>query len=118
MIKESYVAKLNTLPVESITVDIGYPTMFAPPEQLLVEFNHLIADLIEKGYSNKEARKIAWKQTDFEKRYRKKITSTPQLIHSLKIIKHLAEKKDVYLYCYCGHSLCPRFILMDMIKEL
>ena len=26
--------------------------------------------------------------------------------------------EDVYLYCYCGKPICPRFILMDIIKKI
>ena len=118
MLKESYFAKLKTLPKDAIKVEVGYPSIFAPSESLLSDFNELRLKLMKKGKTEPEARRLAWEQTKFEKRYRKKITSNPKLIHKLKEIKELSEKKDVYLYCYCGKPLCPRFILMDIIKKM
>ncbi len=118
MLNESYVAKLKTLPEDAIKVEVGYPSIFAPSEDLLSDFNELKWELIKKGKTVSEARRRAWGQTNFEKRYRKKIMSNPKLIHKLKEIKKLSEKTDVYLYCYCGKQLCPRFILMDIIKKM
>ena len=118
MLKESYVAKLKTLPNDAIKVEVRYPSIFAPSEDLLSDFNELKWKLIKKGKTEPEARKQAWEQTNFEKRYRKRIMSNPKLINKLKEIKKLSEKKDVYLYCYCGKPLCPRFILMDIINKM
>jgi hypothetical protein len=118
MLKESYVALLKTFPQDAIKVKVGYPSIFAPSEDLLSDFNELRLELMKKGKTESEARRRAWGQTNFEKRYRKKIMSDPKLIHKLKKIKELSEKKDVYLYCYCGKTLCPRFILMDIIKKV
>jgi hypothetical protein len=118
MLKESYIAKLKTLPKDTIKVEIGYPSIFAPSESLLSDFNKLKWEMMEKGNSESEARKKAWKQTNFDERYRKKILSNLKLLHALKKIKELSEIKDVYLYCYCGKSPCPRFILMDLIRRM
>jgi len=118
MLKESYVAKLKTLPKDTIKIEIGYPSIFAPSEELLSDFNELRWKLMKKGIAKPEARKSAWKQTDFEKRYRKEIGSKPKVVSKLKEIKKLAEEKDVYLYCYCGKTLCPRFVLMDIINKM
>lgn len=118
MLKESYVAKLKTLPKNAIKVEVGYPSVFAPSEKLLREFNEIKTMLMGKGISESEARKKAWKQTDFEKRFRKEIKSKPEVIDRLKEIKKLAENKDVYLYCYCGKYPCHRFILIDIIENL
>jgi hypothetical protein len=118
MLKESYVAKLKTLPRDAIKVEMGYPSIFAPSESLLSDFNELRLKLMKKGKTEPEARGRAWEQTNFEKRYRKKIMSNPNLVHKLKEIKRLSEEKDVYLYCYCGKPLCPRFILMDIINKM
>ena len=118
MLKESYVSKLKTLPENAIKVEVGYPSIFAPSEKLLSDFNELRWELMKKGKTESEARRRAWGQTNFERRYRKRIMSNPNLIHKLKEIKKLSETKDVYLYCYCGKTLCPRFILMDIIKEM
>ena len=118
MLKESYVTKLKTLPKDAIKLEVGYPSVFAPSETLLSEFNEIKSRLMKKGMVEPEARKRAWKQTDFEKRFRKEIESKPDVIDRLKEIKKLAEKKDIYLYCYCGKYPCHRFILIDMIKNL
>ena len=118
MLKESYVAKLKTLPKDAIKVDVGYSSIFAPSVDLLSDFNELKWELMEKGKTESEARRRAWGQANFERRYRQRIMSTPMLIHKLKEIKKLSKKKDVYLYCYCGKPLCPRFILMDIIKKM
>ena len=118
MLKESYVAKLKTLPEDAIKVEVGHPSIFAPSEDLLSDFNELKLELMKKGKTEPEARRRAWGQTNFEKRYRKRIMSNPKLINKLKEIRKLSEKKDVYLYCYCGKTLCPRFILMDIIKKM
>ena len=118
MLKESYVAKLKTLPKDAIKVEVGYPSIFAPSEDLLSDFNELRLELMKKGKTEPEARRRAWGQANFEKRYRKEIESKPKLVEKLKEIKKLAREKDVYLYCYCGKPLCPRFILMDIIKKM
>jgi hypothetical protein len=73
---------------------------------------------MEKGMKEPDARKKAWEETNFENRYRKKISSSPKIIEKLRDIKKLSEEKDVYLYCYCGKSPCHRFILIDIIKKL
>ncbi len=118
MLKESYVAKLKTLPKNTEKIDVGYPSVFAPPEDLLSDFNELKWDLMKEGKDEQEARRRAWEQSNFDKRYRKKIMSNPRILKKLKEIKKIAEKEDVYLYCYCGKSLCPRFILMDIIRNM
>jgi uncharacterized protein YeaO (DUF488 family) len=118
MLKESYVAKLKTLPKDAIKIDVGYPGIFAPSEELLSDFNALKETFMKKGICKHEARKQAWEKTHFETRYREQVSSQPRLINRLKEIKKLADKKDVYLYCYCGSFPCHRFILMDIIKKL
>ena len=118
MLKESYFSKLKTLPKDAIKVRVGYPSIFAPSEDLLSDFNELKWEMMKKGKTEPEARRIAWEKTNFEKRYRKKISSNPELINKLKEIKKLSEERDVYLYCYCGKPLCPRFILMDIINKM
>jgi len=118
MLKESYVAKLKTLPEDAIKVEVGYPSIFAPSEDLLSDFNELKWKLMNRGLTEPEARRKAWEQTNFESRYREKITSNPKIIHKLREIKKLSEEKDVYLYCYCGKPLCPRFVLMDIINKM
>ena len=118
MLKESYVSKLKNIPKDAIKIEVGYPSIFAPSDKLLSDFNELKWKFLKRGMTESEARKKAWEKTEFESRYRKKITSNPKLINRLKDIKKLSEKKDVYLYCYCGKVLCPRFILIDIIEKL
>jgi len=118
MLKESYVAKLKTLPKDAIKIAVGYPSVFSPSETLLREFNEIKSNFMKKGMAEPDARKRAWQQTDFEKRYRKEVESKPDVIDKLKEIKELAEKKDVFLYCYCGRYPCHRLILIDMIEHL
>ena len=118
MLKESYVAKLKTLPKDVIKVEVGYPSIFAPSEDLLSDFNELRLELMKKGKTEIEARRKAWGQTNFERRYRKEIESKPNVVDKLKDIKNLAREKDVYLYCYCGKPLCHRFILIDIINKI
>jgi hypothetical protein len=118
MLKETYVAKLKTINKDAIRIEVGYPSIFAPTDELLSDFNELKWKLMDKGLNESEARKKAWNQTNFENRYREKITSNPKIIKKLKEIKRLSELKDVYLYCYCGKTLCHRFILMDIIKKI
>ena len=118
MLKESYVAKLKTLPKNAVKIEVGYPSIFAPSEELLSDFNELKWKLMKKSITEPEARIKAWEQTNFESRYRKKIKSDNEILHKLREIKRLSEKKDVYLYCFCGKNPCHRFVLMDIIKNL
>ena len=118
MLKESYVAKLKTLPKDAIKIEVGYPSIFAPSEKLLSEFNELKWKLMKKGMTEPEARREAWEQTNFEKRYRKKVTSNPEVLYKLREINKLSEEKGVYLYCYCGKKPCHRFILLDIVKKM
>ena len=118
MLKESYVAELKNLPKDAIKIAVGYPSVFSPSEPLLRDFNEIKTKLMKKGFTEQDARKRAWQKTEFEKRYRKEIASKPDVVKKLRDIKELAEKKDVFLYCYCGKNPCHRFILIDMIKNL
>ena len=118
MLKESSVAKLKTLPNDSIKIAVGYPSMFSPPEELLSAFNELKHKWIKKGKSEEVARKKAWDETNFEKQYSNMITSNPELLQKLREIKKISETQDVYLYCYCGKKPCHRFILLDIIKNM
>ena len=118
MLKESYVAKLKTLPKDAVKIEVGYPSVFVPLEELLSDFNELKWKLMEGGMTEPEARRNAWGRTNFESRYREKIISNPKLIHKLREIKRVSEERDIYLYCYCGKTLCPRFVLMDIIKKM
>lgn len=118
MLKESYVANIKTLPKDAIKVEVGYPSIFAPSKSLLSEFNELRFELMKKGKTESEAGRRAWGKINFEKRYWKEIESKPKVVDKLKEIKKLARDKDVYLYCYCGKPLCPRFILMNIIKKM
>lgn len=118
MLKESYVANLKTLPRDAIKIKVGYPSILAPSNSLLSDLNELRLELMKKGKTELEARRRAWGQINFEKRYRKEIESKPKVVDKLKEIKKLARDKDVYLYCYCGKTLCPRFILMNIIKKM
>jgi hypothetical protein len=118
MLKESYISKLKTLPKDAIEIEVGHPSIFAPSESLLLDFNELRLKLMKKGKIKTEVKKSAWEQTNFENRYRKKIISNLKLVDKLKEIKKLSEKKEVYLYCYCGKPLFPRFILMDIINKM
>ncbi|KYK25345.1 hypothetical protein AYK25_09585 [Thermoplasmatales archaeon SM1-50] len=118
MLKESYVAKLKTLPKNAIKIAVGYPSIFSPSNELLKQFNEIKNKLMKKGMAESEARKKAWQQTDFKQRYQKEINSKPDVITKLKEIKKLAEKEEVYLYCYCGKKPCHRFLLIDMIQKL
>jgi uncharacterized protein YeaO (DUF488 family) len=117
MLKESYTAKLKALPKDAIKIAVGYPSIFSPSDTLLKEFNEIKNKLMKKGIAEPEARKKAWQQTDFEERYRNEMDSKPDVIEKLKEIKKLAERKDVFLYCYCGKKPCHRFLLMDMIQH-
>jgi len=118
MLKESYVAQLKSLPKNAVKIAVGYPTVFSPSEPLLREFNEMKSTLMREGMDEPDARTRAWQHTDFEKRYRKEIESKPDVIRQLHEIQELAEKKDVYLYCYCGKTPCHRFILIDMIQQM
>jgi len=118
MLKESYVAQLKSLPKNAVKIAVGYPTVFSPSELLLREFNEMKSTLMREGIGESDARTRAWQHTDFEKHYRKEIESKPDVIRQLHEIRELAEKKDVYLYCYCGKTPCHRFILIDMIQQM
>lgn len=118
MLKETYVAKLKSLPKDAIKIAVGYPSVFSPSETLLREFNEIKTQLMKKGMVELDARNRAWQQTNFEVQYKKEIESNPDVMKKLKEIKELAEKKDVFLYCYCGKKPCHRFILIHMIKNL
>lgn len=118
MLKESSVSKLKTLPNDAIKIAVGYPSIFSPSEELLSVFNEIKWKLMKKGKSEQVAREKAWAEVNFEKQYRKMITSNPEILQKLREIKKVSEKKNVYLYCYCGKKPCHRFILMDIVKKM
>ena len=47
---------------------VGYPSIFAPSEDLLSDFNELKWEMMKKGKTEPEARRIAWEKTNFEKK--------------------------------------------------
>jgi uncharacterized protein YeaO (DUF488 family) len=118
MLKESAYSHLKTLPNDTIKIAVGYPSIFSPSDTLLREFNEIKSKLIGERMSESDARKRAWRQTDFENRYRQEVRSKPDVIEKLHEIKNLTAHKDVVLYCYCGKNPCHRFILIDIIQHL
>jgi len=49
MLMESYKDKLKNLPENSIKVDVRFPSIFSPPEDLLFDFNEIRWKLMKKG---------------------------------------------------------------------
>ena len=66
MLKESYDAKLKTLPKDTIKIGVRHPNIFTTSEELLSEFIELKWKLMKTGRIELEARSKAWEQTNFE----------------------------------------------------
>ena len=112
MLKETYVAKLKALPKNAIKIEVGYPSLFSPSEKLLKEFNEIKSKFMKKGLDEIDARKRAWKQTDFEKRYRKEVESKPEVISKLKEIKNLSKKKMCFYIATAEATLVTVLFLL------
>jgi len=101
MLKETYLANLATIPIEAERVRVARPSILAPSKSLLADW---------------KAWKITW--SEYEIRYKRQILSDPEALKYMRVIKELATKVDVYLYCYEKRPPCHRFILIELINAL
>ena len=101
MLKETYLANITKIKFPDLRVRVARPSELAPSRELLADWKN---------------KRISW--SEFEARFRKQILSDPEAVDSMRKIKWLATKTDVYLYCYEKHPPCHRFILIDLIRGL
>ncbi|MBA7683492.1 hypothetical protein ES703_91861 [subsurface metagenome] len=99
MLKETYLANLARIPTEAKRIMVARPSILAPSKSLLADW---------------KTKKITW--SEYEVRYKRQILSNPEAVKYMRAIKELANKVDVYLYCYEKKPPCHRFILIDLIQ--
>ena len=114
MLKESYIANWRNLPDDAVKVRVAHPSVLAPSETLLSAFMEAKKRWMAKGLTELEARKKAWKEIDYESRFRREVLNNPKAMAKLKEIQELAKENDVYLICYEKEPPCHRFILIQM----
>lgn len=116
MVRESFITKLKKQYQDSMKNEVvGYLSIFTPPKSLFSNFSELKLRLKKTGNAESKSTKIAKKQTNFEKRYRKKIISTPKLLNNLKEIRRSSGE---FVYFYWAKLLYSRFIPIDVIKKM
>jgi len=95
--------------VDEFKVRVARPSVLAPSQELLSEFNRL-----KKRYGQERS----WELSGYEERFRGEILSSPRAMAKLREIKELARTRNVRLICYEKNPPCHRFILMKLIKEV
>ena len=118
MLKEGYIGKWKKYPKDEIKVRVARPSILAPSRELLGDFMERKKYWMGRELSELEARKEAWAETEYEKRFREEMLANPKALEKLREIKKLAETKDVRLICYEKNPPCHRFILIDLINSL
>lgn len=116
MLKESYIANWRNLSEDAVKIRVARPSVLAPSPALLSAFMKAKKYWMAKGLTELEARKKAWKEIDYEERFRQEILNNPEAMAKLKEIQDLAKENDVYLICYEKEPPCHRFILIDLIE--
>ena len=106
---EGYIANWKNYPKDEIKIRVARPSVLAPSQELLSEFNRL-----KKRYG----RERAWELSGYEERFRREILSNPKATAKLREIKELAKNRRVRLICYEKNPPCHRFILMKLIEEV
>ena len=101
MLRETYLANIKNLPLNSVRIRVARPSVLAPSAQLLREY---------------KSGQLDWDY--FTACFKVEILNNPKAIKRLQELKMLAKSQDVYLYCYEKNPPCHRFILMDIINEL
>jgi len=106
---EGYIANWRNYPKDEVKVRVARPSVLAPSQELLSEFNRL-----KKRYG----RERAWELSGYEERYKRGILNNPKALAKIKEIRELARTRSVRLICYEKNPPCHRFILLKLIKEL
>jgi uncharacterized protein YeaO (DUF488 family) len=104
VIRESYLANMRHLPPNAlkIVVTATAKSPLAPSWGLIKAWNA-------------RPRSLNWQE--YQKRYRKEISESPEALKLLQKIKTISQHKDVYLICYEKQFPCHRFILLDMLQK-
>lgn len=116
MLKESYISNWRNLPEDVVKIRVARPSVLAPSARLFSAFLKAKKVWIAKGLTELEARKKAWKEVDYEERFRQEVLNNPKVMAKLKEIRKLAKENDVYLICYEKEPPCHRFILIEMVQ--
>jgi len=106
---EGYIANWRNYPKDEIKIRVARPSVLAPSQELLSEFNRL---------KKRCGRERAWELSGYEERFKREILSNPKAMAKLREIKELAKNRDVRLICYEKNPPCHRFILMKLIEEV
>jgi len=123
MLKEASVAEMNTLKIPKdvrVLVNRGRGNDdLAPDEKLYREMMSRRASLEkELGRGSIEAHNRAFVESDFERRFKDQIMSSPDAMRKLEGIANSAKAADLYLVCYEGPAkACHRRILMRIAEE-
>ncbi len=91
----------------------------APSDELFHDFDRKRKALEGRlGRGSSEAHNQAFLDSDYERRFRGQILSSPEAKKKLEEISRTARVKDVFLVCYEGPSkACHRRILLRIAEE-
>jgi len=90
----------------------------APSEKLFQDFKKKEAEYHNVYGKSAAAYNKAFKDVNYEKRFRKEILNNQTALEELKQISHQSKKKDIYLVCYEGtKKACHRRILLRICQE-
>jgi len=106
---EGYIANWRNYPKDEIKIRVARPSVLAPSQELLSEFNRL---------KERYGRERAWELSGYEARFRGWILGSPKAMAKLREIRELARTRRVRLICYERNPPCHRFILMKLIEEV
>lgn len=101
MLLETYLANLKNLPARVIKVRVARPSILSPSKELLKDW---------------KASKITW--PEYEARFKAEIMARLGAVEKMREIKEVAERQDVYLFCYEKKPPCHRFILLELIAGI
>jgi uncharacterized protein YeaO (DUF488 family) len=101
-------------------VDENRPAL-APPEELLEEFKERASALEAEGHSGRAAHNEAWDAVDFDARYRRQLSESPDAREAMTALtERLAAGDDVVLVCYenTDEKRCHRTLLRDELEPV
>jgi uncharacterized protein YeaO (DUF488 family) len=90
----------------------------APSSRLLEDFNAAKKQCSELASDPVKVYECAWKQSDYEKRFREEILSNPRSMARLKRLAEESKERDIFLICYESEDKpCHRRILLSIAEE-
>lgn len=120
-LRQTYLSMKRRLPdnAEAVLVMRGRGNdELAPSKRLLDEFNAAKEQCSKLEADPVKAYECAWRQSDYERRFREEILKSPRSMARLERLAKESEERDIFLICYEAEDKpCHRRLLLSIAEE-